>query len=219
VITLCDPPAPVDIRNPAPPLVHHSSLSASLPSLSNLFPRSRSPSPAPALTQLPPPPTPRRIVLLVIGLKAHRGSLWTTSARPGESVLRYQLLNGCAAVVLPAKVGAPLLAWDTLTLADLWKIELPQDENGEGEGTRKGGGEKFDGVVTVLCEYLEMCVDWARLVIPGTEDVARNEDKKKTAVRDAVRLLVAAAVRSGEGDEVKRLVDKDRGGIAMWRIP
>lgn len=38
-------------------------------------------------------------------------------------------------------------------------------------------------------------------------------------VKDAVALLVAGAVRSGESKQVKDKIDKERSGIAMWRIP
>jgi hypothetical protein len=61
------------------------------------------------------------MVILCVGLKPHR-SLWTTSARPGESVIKYLLLNGCPAIVVPVKIGAPLVAWDALTLEELWKV-------------------------------------------------------------------------------------------------
>ena len=45
------------------------------------------------------------------------------------------------------------------------------------------------------------------------------EEKKREALKSAVKVLVAAAVRSGESKEVKDQVDKERSGIAMWRIP
>ncbi|KDQ60250.1 hypothetical protein JAAARDRAFT_126338 [Jaapia argillacea MUCL 33604] len=222
VITLANPPPPPPPQ-PVEELKHHSSLSINVPSLSNMFTRSRTPSPEPHLAPLPIPPTPRRLALLVLGIKPHR-TFWTTSARPSESVINYQLLNGCPAIVVPVKVGAPLIAWDTLTLEELWKVELPpddQDVNGGGNGV----GDKFRGIVRVLYEYLDLCVDWDRVVLPsadggeGGEPEVETLEAKNGAVRDALTLLVAAAVRSGESKEVKKEVDKERGGIAMWRIP
>ena len=224
------PPPP-----PSPPVTssdNHSSLSlplggrVELSSLSNMFSRSRTPSPEPTLTALPPPPTPRRLVILVVGLKPHR-TLWTTSARPSESVLQYQLLNGCPAIVVPVKLGAPLVAWDTLTLDHLWEVHLPTDDESE-------DGSKFNGIVTVLFEFLDFCVDWDRVVLvvedgadssemnaASTANTSHTDDfnAKKATVQNAVRLLVAAAVRSGSSKEAKRELDKDRSGIAMWRIP
>ncbi|KAI0790351.1 hypothetical protein C8Q75DRAFT_761393 [Abortiporus biennis] len=213
VITLC--PAPPPIESP-PAASSHSSLSlpsrADLPSLSNLFSRSRTPSPEPALTPLPPPPTPRRLVILVVGLKPHR-TLWTTSARPSESVIYYHLLNGCPAVVVPVKVGAPLVAWDGLTLEQIWKVDLPK-EDAPREGT------KFEGMVSVFYEYLDLCVDWDRVSLSNPLDtVIEDLDEKKKVVRSALELLVASAIRSGESKEVRKEVDKERSGIAMWRIP
>ncbi|KAI0336797.1 hypothetical protein GY45DRAFT_1238115 [Cubamyces sp. BRFM 1775] len=222
VIALCKQPPPPPTE-PAP-TQSHSSSSLNLPNLSNVFSRSRTPSPEPALTPLPPPPTPRRLAILVVGLKPHR-AFWTTSARPEESVIQYQLLNGCPAIVVPAKVGAPLLAWDTLTLEQLWKVALPQ---GDAPDARSKDG-KFEGIVDVLYEFVDFCVDWERVVLSdkqvgavgdvqdGVADVGL--DDKKAAVKDALKVLVAATVRSGDSKEAKKEVDKERSGIAMWRIP
>lgn len=149
------------------------------------------------------------MVVLLVGLKPHR-KLWTTSARPGESVINYVLLNGCPALVVPVMVGAPLVAWDTLTLEQLWGIELPA------EGGRSQSG-KFEGVVDVLFEFLDLCVDWDRVASEGKEEMPLEE--KRVTVRDAVQLLVAAAIRTKDSKEAKKEVDKERAGIAMWRIP
>jgi hypothetical protein len=120
-------------------------------------------------------------------------------------VIQYQLLNGCPAVVVPVKLGAPLLAWDAQTLETVWKLELPTEK-----GTPKG---MFHGMVDVLFEFLDLCVDWDRVEIGG------EAMEPKVAVRNALTLLVASAVRSGESEEVKKEIDKARSGIAMWRIP
>ena len=161
------------------------------------------------------------MAIVVVGLKPHR-KLWTTSARPGESVMYYQLLNGCPAIVVPVMPGAPLLAWDTLTLEELWKVKLPQ----EGDDTV---GKKFEGIVGVLLEYLDLCLDYDRVIEPHVatdgseekrnEDATLNSDKKREKVKEALSLLVAAAVESGKSKKVKDEVDKERSGIAMWRIP
>ncbi|KAJ7599330.1 hypothetical protein C8J56DRAFT_187529 [Mycena floridula] len=193
-----------------PTLAELKNTDLKIPTLSNVFSRSRSPSPEPQLTPLPPPAKPRRMVILLVGLKPHR-KLWTTSARPGESVINYILLNGTPSIVIPVKVGAPLLAWDGLTLEQLWQVELPAD------GAVSASG-KFEGIVNVLTEFLEMCVDWDRFVIPGHEGPVNVENGQAT-VKDAMRLLVAAAIRSKDSKEAKKEIDKERSGIAMWRIP
>ncbi|KAJ7749309.1 hypothetical protein DFH07DRAFT_557296 [Mycena maculata] len=213
VIALCAAPP-----STPPPKEEHHKLSVpklgSMPSLTNVL-RSRPPSPHEpehTLAVLPPPPTPRRMVIVCVGLKPHR-TLWSTSARPGESVIRYILLNGCPAVVIPVKVGAPLAAWDTLTLEELWKVGLPADEP-EVKGTTPAQG-KFGGIVNVFFEYLDMCVDWDRVAVPGNPE---NLDGRE-ALKSALGLLIAAAVRSGSSKQVKKEIDKERSGIAMWRIP
>ena len=138
--------------------------------------------------------------------------------------MNYQLLNGCPAVVVPVKVGAPLVAWDTLTLEHLWKTPLPK----EGESFE---GTKFEGVVTVFYEFLDMCIDWDRVTLSKQQEQsgeavqAEGEtlegdlDTKKKALRDALDVLVASAIRSSESKEVKKEIDEARSGIAMWRIP
>lgn len=135
----------------------------------------------------------------------------------------YQLLNGCPAIVVPVKVGAPLVAWDTLTLEKLWKVALPK------EGEVLEGDSGFGGIVKTVFEYLDFCVDWERAVLSthqSDQDVSTVEgdgkadvESKKATLRAAVSLLLAGAIRSGESEEVKKKVDKDRSGIAMWRIP
>ncbi len=224
------PPPPAEAKAPGEShLFDMSKLTSNLPSLSTMFARSRSPSPhpddtghgentkggaepVPQLTALPPPPAPRRMVILVVGLKPHR-KLWTTSARPGESVIQYLLLNGCPAIVVPVKLGAPLVAWDGLTLENLWKMELPE----EGAGSKTGA---FEGVVTVLFEFLDLCVDWARVTLDGElgKPVA-DDNAGKNVVKESLTLLVAAAIRSRESKEVRNEVDEQRAGVAMWRIP
>lgn len=141
VISFCNRPAPGPSElDKAPSVANQHSSVNSLSSKLRQVARSRTPSHEPTLMPIVPG-APRRMVLVVVGLKPHRG-LWATSARPGESVIRYQLLSDCPAVVLPAKTGAPLLSWYTERLGDLWS---------RGDEGR---------TVAVLMEYLELCVDW-----------------------------------------------------------
>ncbi|KZV76606.1 hypothetical protein PENSPDRAFT_747493 [Peniophora sp. CONT] len=188
-------------------------------------------------TRTPPPPTPeqkepepRRMLVCVTGIKPHR-KIWSTSARPEESVMYYQLLNGCPSIALPVQKGAPLFAWDTFTLSQLWNIKLPENR------TDEEGLHEYEGVVSVLTEFLELCVDWKRMNQPkfttkGEESVEEanpslkkhkgkhiKEKEARVELRKAVELLVAGAIKSGESAEARKKVDKDRAGIAMWRIP
>lgn len=78
---------------------------------------SRTPSPPPVLQALVPPP--RRLAVMLLGMKPHRLGMWTSSQRPSESIIQYLLLNGAPTIVLPALAGAPLIAWNTLTLKQI----------------------------------------------------------------------------------------------------
>lgn len=150
-------------------------------------------SPPPTLQASVPPP--RRLAVVLLGIKPHRLGMWTSSARPSESVLKYVLLNGAPAIVLPALSGAPLLAWDTLTLK---QIQAKRDSH--------------DGVMRILFEYLSLCVDWDRVT------VGEDDDARKKAVRDALELVVAAAAQSKDSKAVAKDVDLDRAGIVIFRI-
>ena len=143
----------------------------------------------------------------------------------------YQLLNGCPSIALPVQDGAPLFAWDTLTLSQLWEVKLPENRADEKEL------HEYEGVISVLTEFLELCVDWKHMNRPefltkaqvsAEEARAKPKDKKgrqikekqaRTELRKDVELLVAGAIRSGESEEARKKVDQDRAGIAMWRIP
>ena len=231
VITLCDAPPAGPETSPGQTSEKHKNPehkhSLSMPSLGkfNILSPSHPPSPETALAPLPAPPVPRRLVILLVGIKPHH-KVWTLSARPGESVISYVLLNQCPAIVVPAKLGTPLLAWDTLTLEKLWDVDLPPLPGGP-YITRSASG-RFEGIVNVIFEYLDHCVDWGRFVVPGAAfpgNVSREQESGtrdlggKSALKDAVTLLVAAAIQSRTSKEVKKALHADRSGIAMWRIP
>lgn len=114
--------------------------------------------------------------------------------------------------MVPVKVGAPVVAWDGLTLEQLWKVELPDED------VERSTSGKFEGIVDVLFEYLDFCVDWERVTLSEGLGNGENPDTKGM-LKDALALLVAAGIRSGASKEVQKETDKERGGIAMWRIP
>lgn len=128
-------------------------------------------------------------------------------------------MNGCPAIVIPARIGAPLVAWDTLTLRQLWKIALPTSDQVIEESP-------YAGIVNVLLEYVDLCTDWERVVVPSTLRPATTEDDKgpmtedgkKKALKAALQLLVASGIRTQENADVKKEVDPDRAGIAFWRM-
>lgn len=64
-------------------------------------------------------------------------------------------------------LGAPLIAWDTLTLGHLWNVALP-----EVGGAEFSGESEFQGIVTVLFEFLDLCIDWGRVSLSMKQDTA-----------------------------------------------
>lgn len=161
---------------------------------------------------IPLPPPNRRMVMLVLAIAPHRAGVWTSSARPGESVMNYTLLNGCPALVVPIRPGCPLIAWHAATLHTLQGL--------------KGGvdGQAFKDMTDVLVNYMEMCVDDERIELPPNyaEKVGLkgNEvENRQKAVRAGVELVLAGAVRSGSSGKVKKNVDAERAGIVFFRIP
>ncbi|KAF4616779.1 hypothetical protein D9613_008641 [Agrocybe pediades] len=156
------------------------------------------------------------VLMTLVGLKPYR-HMWTQSARPNESVFHYILLNGCPTLVIPVKAGTPLVAWDTLTLEHLWKVDLPPED-----GATSHSG-KFEGIVGVLLEYLDFCVDWERMITPDLHSESKKgphyPSTPQAVLRHAVTLLVAAAVRTKDSKQAKKKVDPERCGIAFWRLP
>lgn len=154
------------------------------------------------------PPPQRRMVILVIGIAPHRAGIWTSSQRPGESIMDYVLLNGCPAMVVPIRTGTPLIAWHACTLKMLQGME---------DGVEGG---TFEKVLERLNEYVGLCVDWDRIVFP--EGSRSEEESDESAglriVKEGLRLILAGAVRSKDSAEVKKKVDGERAGIVFFRI-
>ena len=154
------------------------------------------------------PPPQRRMAILVVGIAPHRAGVWTSSQRPSESVMNYTLLNGCPAMVVPIRTGTPLIAWHACTLKMLQTME------GGVEGTI------FNKVLDRLSEYVELCVDWERIVFPeGT--MGEGESKESAGLRvvkDGLRLILAGAVRSKDSAEVMKKIEGERAGIVFFRI-
>jgi hypothetical protein len=160
-------------------------------------------------------PPEHRLLITAVGIKpTGKSSQWTSCLKHEESSIRYLMLNGVPSIVIPAKTGCPLIAWDTLTLASLYKLEKEKKDAG------------IQGVVDVILEYLTFCVDWDRVVLPSTTptDSPGGEgkvdvEKAKESLRNAVAVLVAGVVKSKDTRTVREEVDLDRAGIVMFRIP
>ncbi|KAF8321537.1 hypothetical protein DL93DRAFT_2130017 [Clavulina sp. PMI_390] len=197
------PVVPVPLQSPTEEAAPAPQAPQANPS-SNVGPVPTDPPADPPIISTPPLAPPlRRLAILLVGIGPHR-KLWATSARPHESVISYSLLNGAPAIVVPAKDGCPLMAWDTLTLEHLHKIGVVE-------------GKKFDGIVDVLMEYVSCCADWDRFD-DDTKELGQ-EAKAQARTKEALTLLVAAAIRSKDSKEVKKHIDSERAGIVMLRLP
>jgi hypothetical protein len=158
-------------------------------------------------------PPERRLLITAVGIKPPGNSKhWSSCLKPGESCIRYFMLNGIPSIIIPAKAGCPLIAWDTLTLKSLHEKE------------KKAGA--IHGVADVILEYLTFCVDWDRMTLPSTSpsDATENKDgigieKGKEVLKDAVAVLVAGVIKSKYARTVNEEVDLERAGIVMFRIP
>ena len=154
------------------------------------------------------PPPQRRMAILVVGIAPHRAGIWTSSQRPGESIMKYMLLNGCPAMVVPIRTGTPLIAWHACTLRMLQTME---------GGV---GGTIFNEILARLSEYVGLCVDWERVVFPeGTMGQGEsNESAGLRVVKAGLRLILAGAVRSTESAKVMKKIELERAGIVFFRI-
>lgn len=205
VLELCDAPPPCSV-----PVKRAPSLADRVNSALHF---GKDKTPASPFGNAPTETTPaqtRRLFVTIVGIKPHRKS-WTQSARPGESVLHYLLLDSAPSLVVPAKTGVPAVSWCTLTLKDLHRLFGPTSAT------------KRVGVVSALFEFLSMVVDFDRMIDTSSAKARASEEAplhaREEAVRRAVVILIDAAVRSRESRAVKEQVDDDRAGIVFFRIP
>ena len=95
----------------------------------------------------------------------------------------------------------------------------------EGVEVREDDGEEtFGGVLGALCEYVELCVDWERVVVGGVEEGGKATppatlEEKKVTMKNALTALLVSAVKCKGNKEVDEGVDEDRAGIVVFRIP
>ncbi|KAG6835182.1 hypothetical protein H0H93_004200 [Arthromyces matolae] len=206
-IILCDPPV---VMEPLQPEQRDGTLAH--PSGSEITSESPPQSVEPTLLT-------RRLVISLVALKPYR-MLWSSSVRPSESIIKYILFNGCPAIVVPTTLNAPLLAWSTLTLKQLWKFEVPRGAQVSSTPSTDTTRD-FEDLVTALCEYLDHCVDWERVVWPKNglqRKKTMTLQQKKGCVKKEVAKLVAFAVRTRCNKKLKKRIDAERCGIAFWRI-
>jgi hypothetical protein len=86
----------------------------------------------------------------------------------------------------------------------------------------------FANTLDTLTEFVSSIIDWKKLDLglppapagySASNDLKPRYDAKHAAVRQALEDLLVSAVTSKESEEVRKNIDADRAGIAMWRIP
>ncbi|KAH7087928.1 hypothetical protein BKA62DRAFT_627569 [Auriculariales sp. MPI-PUGE-AT-0066] len=167
----------------------------------------------------------RRMVIVLLGIKPFRGTTWASSERPDESVLKYQLFNGCPAIVFPMRAGGPLIGWLATTLQGLHDAWY-RDGGGLASTPGRARGNEVDAIANALFEFVDRCIDWRRVNAGDGahhghgegEDEEVNIVSKRLAVARALELLVVAAAQS-DSRELRKKVDRARAGIAFFRLP
>lgn len=136
-----------------------------------------------------------RVVAAFTGIAPYRG-MWSTSRRPGAATIHFYLCNGVPAVVIPATKMAPLLAWNTMTLAAM---------------RRPGYSIQYHHAQ--ICNYLDSIVDEGML----------SERIKATGLYEAVlgravSMLLNGIMGLGDcpGGVLKDL-DPERAGIVFFK--
>ncbi|KAH7097595.1 hypothetical protein BKA62DRAFT_716158 [Auriculariales sp. MPI-PUGE-AT-0066] len=144
----------------------------------------------------------RRMVILLLGIKPHRGSVICAA---------YQLFNGCPAIVLPMRSGGPLLGWHTMTLQGLHDAWY-RDGGGFGSTSARQRTTEIDRITQTLFMFE------TEFRLYEEEDEEAIWVNKRLAVARALELLVVAAAQS-DSMELRRNVDRARTGIAFFRLP
>ena len=77
--------------------------------------------------------------------------------------------------------------------------------------------------------HIGLCVDWSRIRLgpvphddgdeDNSTDALEDDEQKKKAVRDALAILLIAAICSKDSKELEEKIDVERAGIVIFRIP
>jgi len=153
----------------------------------------------------------RRMVILPLGIQPYH-KLWTSCARPEESVMNYLWFNGCPAIVVPTKTGSPLVAWSAFTLGHLWKATSPTNANASDVQGSSTLDEEVEKILKILFEFIELCVDWDRV------EYGDKKNDSRVGLREALHGLLMSTIQVRDCDEANKIIDPERSGIAMWRI-
>ena len=156
----------------------------------------------------------------------HRTALWTTSACPDESTPHYIFLNGRLVIMLAARPGGPLIAWDTFTL-DLGCEAVCLKKRAPPRTDQKVHLSVTSYRVLLMCCMTILIFTAFNQGMLKTCTVSRQSNGarksnmasvKKTALRDALQLLFISAICREDSKQVQKETDADGAGIVTFRI-
>ncbi|KAF8422860.1 hypothetical protein EV426DRAFT_604071 [Tirmania nivea] len=138
----------------------------------------------------------RRLLVTFLGITPYRAGMWSTSRRPGASLIHYHLLNGCPALVIPVGENCPITAWSPVTMSTITQF-----------------GFDLVPLHDMVCRYLDSVIRMEG-VLP------KLREKYDEVLSRCVSLVVNGAVRLKDAEvprEVMKKLDPERAGIAFFR--
>ncbi|KAI9001579.1 hypothetical protein BC832DRAFT_622410 [Gaertneriomyces semiglobifer] len=139
----------------------------------------------------------RRLVVSVVGISPFRG-LWAQSRRPDQAILTYKMLNGCPSLVIPVGNSAPVLAWDTKPLKELWKLT----------------GKELEDHANNLCAYLYQMIDYEHVVLP--RDMGQKI-RPHLFLKHAVWTILQVAVSAKHWSFKNSTLNSNEAGVVFLR--
>lgn len=138
----------------------------------------------------------KRMLVTFVGISPYRAGMWSTSRRPGVSLMHYHLLNGCPALVIPVTESAPINAWSPVTLKTI--TDLNYDP-----GPLHG----------MICEFLDS--------VASVQDILpKLQPRYEELLGRCISFVVGGAVGLKNAEiptEVLKKLDPERAGIAFFR--
>jgi len=138
----------------------------------------------------------RRLLVTVVGISPFRAGMWSSTRRPGASLMYYHLPNGCPSLVIPVNESCPINAWSPITLKTMTSDYYNPDSHHE-----------------ILCEFLDGVVNKSVLS-------SKMSSKFNEVLSQCVSMVINGAVGLKKSDvpsKVKKSIPWERAGIAFFR--
>ena len=135
-----------------------------------------------------------RMIVLFVGITPWRTSAWSQARIPGEARLRFHLINGCPAFVLPVTKDAPVCAWSSWTLKDMVTPGYQPTK-------------QYESIFRFLENLIQMeSVEWAK------------KENHRNFMGASIKLIIEGAIQTKTVDpKILGSIDPERAGIVMFR--